>query len=140
MTTEWVVDGSLNQYGNITKIWVKMYINERPNSTWALSRRWNAQGLSDKPISCTLMSIFERWNFGNILHCVLTFPVCMCFFWRALEFWNHTCVTLLLKPVICAILSKSWPSGFESSWKLAWSTCNCSSVNVVRTRFALFLW
>lgn len=74
------------------------------------------------------------------VHCVLTFPVCICFFWRALEFWNQTCVTRLLRPVIWAILSKSWPSGFESNWKFACNTCNCSSVNVVLTRFALFLW
>lgn len=68
-----------------------------------------------------------------------TFPVCKCFFCLALEFWNHTWVTLLLSPVICAILSRSCPSGFESSWKFACNTCSCSSVNVVRTRFALFL-
>ena len=49
-----------------------------------------------------------------------------------------TCVTLLLSPVICAILSKSWPSGLESSWKFACNTCICSSVNVVLTRLVLF--
>lgn len=74
------------------------------------------------------------------LHWVLTFPLCMCFFCLALEFWNHTWVTLLLRPVIWAILSRSWPSGLESSWKLACNTCSCSSVKVVRTLFALFLW
>lgn len=63
------------------------------------------------------------------------------FFCLALEFWNQTCVTRLLSPVICAIRSKSWPSGFESRLKLACSTCSCSSVNVVRTRFDLaFVW
>lgn len=67
-------------------------------------------------------------------------PEWMCFFWRALEFWNHTCVTRLLSPVTDAIRSKSCPSGLLSIWKLACNTCNCSSVNVVRTRFALLLW
>lgn len=38
----------------------------------------------------------------------------MYFFWRALEFWNQTWVTLLDRPVRDAILSKSWPSGLES--------------------------
>ena len=61
---------------------------------------------------------------------------CWCFFWRAREFWNQTCVTRLLSPVICAIRSRSWPSGLLSSWKFACSTCSCSSVKVVRTRFA----
>lgn len=64
----------------------------------------------------------------------------MCFFWRAREFWNHTCVTRLLKPVTEAMRSRSCPSGLLSIWKLACSTCNCSSVNVVLTRFALLLW
>lgn len=67
-------------------------------------------------------------------------PEWMCFFWRALEFWNQTCVTRLLSPVTDAIRSKSCPSGLLSIWKFACSTCNCSSVNVVRTRFALLLW
>ena len=40
----------------------------------------------------------------------------MYFFWRAREFWNHTWVTLLDKPVRPAIRSKSCPSGFESIW------------------------
>lgn len=67
-------------------------------------------------------------------------PPCCCFFWRAREFWNHTCVTRLLRPVICAMRSKSWPSGLLSNWKLACSTCSWSSVNVVRTRFAFDFW
>lgn len=37
-----------------------------------------------------------------------------------------------------AILSKSWPSGLESIWKLAWRICICSSVKVVRIRFVFF--
>lgn len=36
------------------------------------------------------------------------------FFCRALEFWNQTWVTLFESPVKEAILSRSWPSGFES--------------------------
>lgn len=67
-------------------------------------------------------------------------PPCCCFFWRAREFWNHTCVTRLLRPVIWAMRSKSWPSGLLSNWKLACSTCSWSSVNVVRTRFAFDFW
>lgn len=63
----------------------------------------------------------------------------LCFFWRALQFWNQTCVTRLLSPVMLAILSKSCPSGFESIEKLAWRICNCSSVKVVLIRFDLFL-
>ena len=66
------------------------------------------------------------------------FPELMYFFWRALQFWNHTCVTRLDNPVIWAILSRSWPSGFESIWKLAWRIWTCSSVNVVRIRFVFF--
>lgn len=65
---------------------------------------------------------------------------CCCFFCLALEFWNHTCVTRLDSPVICAIRSRSWPSGLLSRWKLAWSTWTWSSVNVVRTRFVLDFW
>ena len=42
-----------------------------------------------------------------------------------------------LSPVTCAIRSRSCPSGFESTSKLACKICNCSSVNVVRTRLAL---
>lgn len=67
-------------------------------------------------------------------------PPCCCFFWRAREFWNHTCVTRLLRPVICAMRSKSWPSGLLSNWKLACSTCSWSSVKVVLTRFAFDFW
>ena len=52
--------------------------------------------------------------------------------------WNHTCVTRLDRPVICAMRSRSCPSGLESIWKLACRICSCSSVNVVRTRFDLF--
>lgn len=74
------------------------------------------------------------------LGCSSRLPAWMCFFWRALEFWNHTWVTRLLSPVTDAIRSRSWPSGLLSIWKLACSTCSCSSVNVVRTRFALLLW
>lgn len=62
---------------------------------------------------------------------------CCCFFCLAREFWNQTCVTRLLSPVICAIRSRSCPSGFESNWKFACKTCICSSVKVVRTRFVL---
>ena len=40
-------------------------------------------------------------------------------------------------PVIWAIRSRSCPSGLESTSKLAWRICNCSSVKVVRTRLAL---
>lgn len=72
--------------------------------------------------------------------CCCHLPEWMCFFWRALEFWNQTCVTRLLNPVTEAMRSRSWPSGFESIWKFACNTCNCSSVKVVRTRFALLLW
>lgn len=43
-----------------------------------------------------------------------------------------TCTTLLLSPEISAILSKSCPSGLQSSWKFAWRMWICSSVNVVR--------
>jgi hypothetical protein len=43
----------------------------------------------------------------------------------------------VLIPVIWAMRSRSCPSGFESTSKLACKICNCSSVNVVRTRFAL---
>lgn len=57
------------------------------------------------------------------------------FFCRAREFWNQTWVTRLESPVRAAIRSKSWPSGLESSWKLACNTLSCSSVNVVRTLF-----
>ena len=64
----------------------------------------------------------------------------LCFFWRALQFWNQTCVTRLLKPVMVAILSRSWPSGLLSRLKFAWRTWSCSSVNVVRILFDLFLW
>lgn len=67
---------------------------------------------------------------------VLTLPL-QCFFCLALEFWNHTCVTLLLRPVTWAILSRSWPSGLLSSWKFACRTDSCSSVNVVLTLLAL---
>ena len=70
----------------------------------------------------------------------LEFPLwvcCCCFFCLALEFWNQTWVTRLLSPVICAILSRSCPSGLLSNWKFAWSTWTCSSVNVVLTRFVL---
>lgn len=59
------------------------------------------------------------------------------FFCRAREFWNQTWVTRFERPVSAAIRSKSWPSGLESNWKLAWSTDNCSSVKVVRTLFVL---
>ena len=59
------------------------------------------------------------------------------FFCLALEFWNQTCVTLFDRPVNAAIRSRSCPSGFESSWKFACNTDNCSSVNVVRTRLVL---
>lgn len=51
--------------------------------------------------------------------------------------WNQTCVTRLLKPVIIAIRSKSAPSGLLSIWKCVCKTANCSSANVVRTRFVL---
>lgn len=61
--------------------------------------------------------------------------VLKCFLCLALMFWNQTCVTLLDNPVKLAMRSKSWPSGFESSKKLACRTWSCSSVNVVRTRF-----
>lgn len=64
---------------------------------------------------------------------------CVCFFCLALEFWNHTWVTLLLSPVSWAILSRSCPSGLLSIWKFACRMWSCSSVNVVRTRFDLFL-
>ncbi len=57
------------------------------------------------------------------------------FFCLAREFWNQTWVTLFERPVRAAIRSKSWPSGFESSWKFACNTESCSSVNVVRTLF-----
>lgn len=77
---------------------------------------------------------------NNNLNLLLFLPAWMCFFCRALEFWNHTCVTRLLRPVTEAIRSRSCPSGLLSSWKFACNTCSCSSVNVVRTRFALFLW
>ena len=60
------------------------------------------------------------------------------FFCLAREFWNHTCVTLLLRPVSCAIRSRSCPSGFESMLKLACRIWSCSSVNVVRTRLVLW--
>merc|ERR550519_1962336 len=65
----------------------------------------------------------------------LDFPDVMYFFCLARQFWNQTCVTLLLSPVICAILSRSWPSGFESIWKFACRIWTCSSVNVVRILF-----
>lgn len=45
--------------------------------------------------------------------CLLV-PWWMCFFWRAREFWNHTCVTRLLKPVTEAMRSRSCPSGLLS--------------------------
>ena len=48
-------------------------------------------------------------------------------------------MTRLLKPVIWAILSKSWPSGLESIWKLACKICTCSSVKVVRILLVFFL-
>ena len=60
------------------------------------------------------------------------------FFCLAREFWNHTCVTLLLRPVSCAIRSRSCPSGLESMLKFAWRIWSCSSVNVVRTRLVLW--
>lgn len=87
-----------------------------------------------------------EWGMGcgghaALIHYLLLFlPACMCFFCRAREFWNQTCVTRLLRPVTEAMRSKSWPSGLLSIWKLACSTCNCSSVKVVRTRFVLLLW
>ena len=50
----------------------------------------------------------------------------------------NTCVTLLLKPVICAIRSRSWPSGLESIWKFACRIWTCSSVKVVRILLVFF--
>ena len=60
------------------------------------------------------------------------------FFCLAREFWNQTCVTLLLSPVSCAIRSRSCPSGLESMLKFAWRIWSCSSVKVVRTRLVLW--
>ena len=68
----------------------------------------------------------------------LVLLVFMYFFCLARQFWNQTCVTRLLSPVIWAILSRSCPSGFESIWKLACKIWICSSVNVVRIRFVFF--
>lgn len=73
------------------------------------------------------------------LLCPRGFPEFMYFFCLARQFWNHTWVTRLLKPVIWAIRSRSWPSGLESIWKFACRIWICSSVKVVLIRFVFFL-
>lgn len=68
----------------------------------------------------------------------LRLPRYVCFFCLARAFWNHTCVTRLLRPAFSAILSKSCPSGLLSISKFRCNTSSCSSVNAVRTRLIFF--
>lgn len=125
---------------------VEVYVPAKV-TRWCRRIRWRL-------VNCKLKNSVSQdfwWNstrricfifFDSLPCCPFIFPVCKCFFCLALEFWNQTCVTRLLRPVTWAILSRSCPSGLLSSWKFAWRTDNCSSVNVVLTRFALLppLW
>lgn len=108
---------------------------------WKVYDSWRLMCLANGFMSPSLGTVFKWW-----IRCIVNrrnhlFPPWICFFWRAREFWNHTWVTRLLRPVTDAIRSRSCPSGLLSMLKFACRICNCSSVKVVRTRLLLlFFW